>query len=49
MANCIQTADAILNQQFCPVFTDEYTTNMPKLEGPPTTDMDKIEIPESGL
>ena len=39
----------ILNQQFCPVFTDEYTTNMPKLEGPPTTDMDEIEITESGI
>ena len=26
-----------------------YTTNMPKLEGPPTTDLDKIEITESGI
>ena len=39
----------ILNQQFCSVFTDEDTTNMPKLERPPTTDTDKIEITESGI
>ena len=32
----------ILNQQFCSVFTDEDTTNMPKLEGPPTTPMNNI-------
>ena len=39
----------ILSQQFRSVFTDQDTTNMPKLEGPPTTDMDKIEITESGI
>ena len=40
----------IINQQFCSVFTDEDTTiNMPKLEGPPSTHMDKIEITESGI
>ena len=41
----------ILNQQFCSVLrpTDEDIANMPKLEGPPTTDMDKIEITESGI
>ena len=39
----------ILNQQFCSVFTDEYTTNMPKLEVPPTSDMDNIEITQSGI
>ena len=39
----------IHNQQFCSVFSDEDTTNMPKLEKPPTTDMDKIEIAESGI
>ena len=39
----------ILNQQFCSVFTDEDTTNISKLEGPPITDMDKIEITESGI
>ena len=41
----------ILNQQFCSVglFTDEDTTNMPKLEGPPTTPMNNIEITQSGI
>ena len=39
----------ILNQQFCSVFTDEDTTNMPKLAGPPATYMDKIKITESGI
>ena len=39
----------ILNQQFCSVFTDEDTTNMPKLEGQPTTPMDNIEITQSGI
>ena len=39
----------ILNQQFCSVFTNEDTTNMPKLQGPPKNDMDKIEITEPGI
>ena len=39
----------ILNQQFCSVFTDEDTTNLPKLEGPPTSDMNNIEITQSGI
>ena len=39
----------ISNQQFCSVFTDEDTTKMPKLEGPPATDMDNIEITQSGI
>ena len=29
------------------IFTDEDTTNMPKLEGPPTSAMDNIEITQS--
>ena len=39
----------IFNQQFCSVFTDEDTINMPKLEGPPTTPMNNIEITQSGI
>ena len=39
----------ILKLQFCSVFTDEDTTNMPKLEGTPTSDMDNIEITQSGI
>ena len=39
----------ILNQQFCSVCTDYEPTNIPKLEGPPATDMDKIEITEGGM
>ena len=39
----------ILNQQFCSVFTDEDTTNMPKLEGPPTTPMNNIENTQSRI
>ena len=39
----------IFNQQFCSVFTDEDTTNMPKLERPPTNPMDNIEITQSGI
>ena len=39
----------ILNQQFCSVFTDEDTTNMPKLEGPPTFAMNNIEITKPGI
>ena len=34
----------ILSQQFCSVFTDEDTTNMPKLEGSPTTDMTSFQF-----
>ena len=33
----------------CSVFTDDDTTNMPKLAGPPKTDMDQIKITESGI
>ena len=52
MANCIQTADAMpksSTNSFAQYnFTDEDTTNMPKLEGPPTCAMDNIEITQSG-
>ena len=34
----------ILNKQFCSVFTLEDTTNIPKLPGPPNTEMPKFEI-----
>ena len=34
----------ILNNQFCSVFTSEDTTNIPKLTGPPNTEMPKFEI-----
>ena len=52
-ANCIQTADArpksSTNRFAQYKFTDEDTTNRPKLEGPPTSDMDNIEITQSGI
>ena len=34
----------ILNNQFCSGFTSEDTTNIPKLAGPPTTEMPEFEI-----
>ena len=34
----------ILNNQFCSVFNSEDTTNIPKLTGPPNTEMPKFEI-----
>ena len=39
----------ILNQQFCSVFTDEDTATLPKLEGPPTTPMNNIEITQFSI
>ena len=51
MANCIQTADA--KPKFSTNIFAQYlltrTLNMPKLEAPPTTDIDKIKIKESGI
>ena len=35
--------------QFCSFFTDEDTSNLPKLERSPATPMDNIEITLSGL
>ena len=34
----------ILNNQFCSVFTSEETKNIPKLTGPPNTEMPKFDI-----
>ena len=39
----------ILNNQFCSVFTSEDTTNIPKLTGPPNTEMPKFEITVQGV
>ena len=39
----------ILNNQFCSVFTSEDTTNIPKLTGPPNTEMPKFEITFQGV
>ena len=39
----------ILNNQFCSVFTSEDTTNIPKLTGPPNTEMPKFEITAQGV
>ena len=39
----------ILNNQFCSVFTSEDTTNIPKLAGPPNTEMPKFEITVQGV
>ena len=39
----------ILNNQFCSVFTLEDTTNIPKLQGPPNTEMPKFEITVQGV
>ena len=39
----------ILNKQFCSVFTSEGTTNIPKLPGPPNTEMPKFEITVQGV
>ena len=41
--------DEILNNQFCSVFTSEDTTNIPKLPGPPNTEMPKFEITVQGV
>ena len=53
-ASCIQIADVIklaeiLNNQFCSVFTSEDTANIPKLPGPPNTEMPKFEITVQGV
>ena len=39
----------ILNNQFCSVFTSEDTTNIPKLPGPPNTEMPKFQITVQGV
>ena len=39
----------VLNNQFCSVFTSEDTTNIPKLPGPPNTEMSKFEITAQGV
>ena len=39
----------ILNNQFCSVFTSEDTENIPKLPGPPNTEMPKFEINVQGV
>ena len=39
----------ILNNQFCSVFASEDTTNIPKLLGPPNTEMPKFEITVQGV
>ena len=39
----------ILNNQFCSVFILEDTTNIPKLPGPPNTEMPKYEITVQGV
>ena len=39
----------ILNNQFCSVFTSEDTTNIPKLTGPPNTEMPKFEKTVQGV
>ena len=39
----------ILNNQFCSFFTSEDTTNIPKLLGPPNTEMPKSEITVQGV
>ena len=39
----------ILNNQFCSVFTSEDTTNIPKLPGPPNTEMPKFEVTVQGV
>ena len=39
----------ILNNQFCSVFTSEDTLNIPKLPGPPNTEMPKFEITVQGV
>ena len=39
----------ILNNQFCSVFTSEDATNIPKLPGPPNTEMPKFEITVQGV
>ena len=39
----------ILNNQFCSVFTSEDTTNIPKLTGPPNTEMPNCEITVQGV
>ena len=39
----------ILNNQFCSVFTSEDTKNIPKLPGPPNTEMPKFKITVQGV
>ena len=39
----------ILNNQFCSVFTSEDTSNIPKLRGPPNTEMPKFAITVQGV
>ena len=39
----------ILNNQICSVFSSEDTTNIPKLTGPPNTEMPKFEITDQGV
>ena len=39
----------ILNHQFCSVFTSADATNIPKLSGPPNTEMPKFEITVQGV
>ena len=39
----------ILNNQFCSVFTSEDIKNIPKLPGPPNTEMPKFEITVQGV
>ena len=47
-SDCRRKAE-ILNNQFCSVFTSEDTTNIPKLPGPPNTEMPKFEITVEGV
>ena len=39
----------ILNNQFCTVFTSENTKNIPKIPGPPNTEMPKFKITVQGV
>ena len=52
MANCIQTAGArpkSSTNSFAQYLLIRTPLNMPKLEGPPTTPMNNIEITQSGI
>ena len=42
-------AEILKNHQFCSVFTSEDNTNIPKLPGPPNTEMPKFEITVQGV